>query len=261
MPIPDKVDMLIAGFSCVDFSRLNQWPKNLGDIGESGDTFRGILKYAMRYRPRVIILENVMSAPWDELQAIWRNDVEFLEKKTKREWKNKIWTEADDKAYAAHFVTVDTKNYYLPQTRQRGYMICIDRQQCDTADEDVERWGELMVALRREASSPVEAFLLNSEDARLHRAREELTGSSRTKSKTSRVVDWTLCQARYQRYRTEKDLGHARPITNWVNGGSCRAPDFWWLDWTRVQVERLWDTFEICFLRNALQNIDPRYKS
>ncbi|MCJ1268073.1 hypothetical protein MMC22_007959 [Lobaria immixta] len=258
VPIPDKVDILIAGFSCVDFSRLNQWPKDLNDIGESGDTFRGILKYAMRYRPRLIILENVMSAPWEELQAIWRNDVEFLEKKTKRKWE-KIWPEGDD-AYAAHFVTLDTKQYYLPQTRQRGYMICIDRQQSDTAVADVKRWGELMVALRREASSPVEAFLLHSEDARLHRAREELTASGTSKLKTSRVVDWTLCQARYQRYRTERDLGYARPITNWVNGGSCRAPDFWWLDWTRVQVERLWDTFDICFLRNVLRNIDPTYK-
>lgn len=259
MPIPGNVDILIAGFSCVDFSRLNQWPKNLSDIGESGDTFRGILKYAMRYRPRIIILENVMSAPWEELRAIWRNDVDFLAKKTKREWES-IWKDPGDKAYAAHFVVVDTKNYYLPQTRQRGYMICIDRRQSDTADADVERWGELMVKLRRPASCPVEAFLLHSEDVRLHRGREELTSSSTSKSKTMRVVDWTLCQARYQRYRVEKELGNARPITNWVNGGSCRAPDFWWLDWTRVQVERLWDTFEICFLRNVLRNIDPTYK-
>ena len=259
MAIPGKVDVLIAGFSCVDFSRLNQWPKNLSDIGESGDTFRGILKYAMRYRPRLIILENVMSAPWPQLQAIWRNDVKYLKEKTNREWE-RIWP-VGDKAYAAHFVLLDTKNYYLPQTRQRGYMICIDRQRCETADADVEQWGELMTKLRRPASSPVEAFLLQSEDARLHRAREELTGNGTSKSKTSRVFDWTLCQARYQRYRNEQDLGNARPITNWVNGGSCRAPDFWWQDWTRVQVERLWDTFEICFLRNALRNIDPRYKS
>lgn len=28
--------------------------------------------------------------------------------------------------YAARYVRIDTKNYYLPQTRVRGYMFCMD---------------------------------------------------------------------------------------------------------------------------------------
>ena len=40
--IPPDVDILIAGFSCVDFSNLNKWNKTLHETGESGDTFRAI---------------------------------------------------------------------------------------------------------------------------------------------------------------------------------------------------------------------------
>jgi len=50
---------LIAGSSCVDFSLLNNKKKGIDDGGESGDTIGGILSYAKKFRPTIIILENV----------------------------------------------------------------------------------------------------------------------------------------------------------------------------------------------------------
>ncbi|KAL2052512.1 hypothetical protein ABVK25_007072 [Lepraria finkii] len=44
--VPNNVHLLIAGFSCVDLSKLSRWNKKLTDLGESGDTFRSILRYA-----------------------------------------------------------------------------------------------------------------------------------------------------------------------------------------------------------------------
>ncbi|KAK5239810.1 hypothetical protein LTR16_011481, partial [Cryomyces antarcticus] len=99
IPVPGDVDLLVAGFSCVDFSALNNRSKDLDDRGESGDTFNAVLAYANKWRPSIVVLENVSNAPWDDIQ-------ELLEKID----------------YACAWQRVDTKDYYLPQTRRRGYL-------------------------------------------------------------------------------------------------------------------------------------------
>ncbi|MCS4558971.1 DNA cytosine methyltransferase, partial [Shewanella sp. C32] len=62
--VPGNADIVIAGFSCVDFSALNNRKKKLSEKGESGVTFYGIRSYIEKYRPPLIILENVKNAPW-----------------------------------------------------------------------------------------------------------------------------------------------------------------------------------------------------
>src|SRR5271168_4236197 len=62
--VPGDLDLLIAGFCCVDFSTLNNQRKSLDDYGESGDTLKAVLAYAEEFRPKMIILENVKGAPW-----------------------------------------------------------------------------------------------------------------------------------------------------------------------------------------------------
>ena len=273
MEVPVDVDILVAGFSCVDFSKLNSWTKSLSDVGESGDTFRAILNYAKKHRPAIIILENVCGAPWDFIKAIWENDHKFLREdaagrqeaarrqdaaSSQGDWSN-VWEE-DDKAYAAHFIKVDTRDYYIPQTRQRKYMICIDRSKSKAADEQVKFWENLMKAFERPASSSVQAFLLDPDDPRLDRARDELTKSGHDAS-GRKEVDWTVCQGRHQDYRNFLQVGFDRPITSWVDGGSCKPPDYWWKDWTLAQVERLWDMFDISYLRNVRRGYDSHYKA
>jgi site-specific DNA-cytosine methylase len=102
---------------------LNNQKKSLGDHGESGSTFYGILNYAKVYRPPLVILENVKGAPWQQASEDWQSI-----------------------GYAAMFMMVDTKDYYLPQTRERGYMICIDqeRQGCrQLANDAITEWPHL----------------------------------------------------------------------------------------------------------------------
>lgn len=102
--LPGEIDILIAGSSCVDFSNLNGRKKTVKDGGESGDTFLGIMGYAKRFKPKIIILENVMGsvAQWAELGNYMYNS-----------------------GYANRKVNADTKAYYLPQTRSRGYMVAV----------------------------------------------------------------------------------------------------------------------------------------
>ncbi|KAJ5103153.1 hypothetical protein N7532_003682 [Penicillium argentinense] len=66
--VPSGGDLLIAGTSCVDFSRLNSKRKGLDDEGQSGRTFRGLLGYVKNQRPTFVILENIKSAPWEEME-------------------------------------------------------------------------------------------------------------------------------------------------------------------------------------------------
>ena len=257
--IPSDVDILVAGFSCVDFSKLNTWQKDLTESGESGDTFRAILNYAKKYRPAIVILENVCGAPWDFMKAIWENDQATIDWRRQKKWVN-VW-DSTDPAYAAHWVKLDTRDYYLPQTRNRKYMICMDRTKFRSADEQVVAWGHLVTGFKRTASSSVEAFLLDRDDPRLLRARKELAKTGRGDGKARREVDWTICQGRYQDYRTSTQIGVDRPITFWVNGGSCKPPDFWWRQWALSQVERLWDTLDISHLRNVRRGYDSHHKT
>ena len=239
VPIPSRVDLLIAGFSCVDFSNLNVNRKDLLAGGESGDTFASVYNYAKSWRPPLIILENVFTAPWDQIKE--------------------KWAEID---YDSQYVKPDTKQYYIPHTRQRGYMLCIDSRKVQAGQTLADQWGELMAKFRRPASSSIEAFMLHEDDPRVHRGRAELARGSRgDDGKGPREVDWTKCQGRHQDYRADLFLGPKRPLTGWEDNGSCRMPDYAWGDWGVKQVERIWDTFEISFLRNVRRGFDSQYKT
>ncbi|KAI9675585.1 MAG: hypothetical protein M1817_000951 [Caeruleum heppii] len=237
--IPGDIDLLVAGFSCVDFSALNVHKKDMDELGESGDTFQAVLRYARDWRPTLVILENVYTAPWKDIQ---RHFEEFA-------------------GYAAEFVKLDTKQYYLPHTRQRGYMLAIDKQKLGKSTSLTKEWADLMINFRRPASSSIEAFLLHEDDPRVHRGREEMTRGAFGDDKGPREVEWVRCQGRHQDYRNALNLGSKRPITHWEDNGSCKMPDFSWCDWGLSQVERIWDTFEISFLRNMRRGFDSMYKT
>lgn len=208
---------------------------------ESGDTMHAMLDYIERFRPKMVVIENVIGAPWPKLGI-------YL----------------DSQRYSSQYSRCDTKKYYIPHTRQRGYMFCVDRDRfTDTkaAEDAVAQWGALMVKFQRPASSPVEDFLLNENDSRLILGRQELE-SARAEKAQRKAVDWRKCQTRHSLERLELSLGQKRPITNWVEGGLCKGPDYMWGPWVTVQVPRVWDTMEINFLRTYLsRGFDNQYKA
>lgn len=250
-PIPDGVDILVAGFSCVDFSSLNNEKKSINAGGESGDTFGAIRDYAEKYRPKLIILENVSHAPWEVIRDVIMKKI----------------------GYAAEFLRVDTKDYYIPHTRVRGYMLCVDARSYHDPDGKhhvlkdprtlasiLSTWVAKLRAFQRPASCPVEAFLLDEDDPRIIRGREEFAISGRGDNRRTKEIDWARCHGRHQDYRAGMFLGQKRPLMKWEDGGSCKAPDYMWQDWTRGQVERVWDTIDISWLRNLNRGFDHQYK-
>ncbi|KAE8383418.1 hypothetical protein BDV26DRAFT_287610 [Aspergillus bertholletiae] len=234
--IPRNPDMLIAGFSCVDFSSLNNKRKTLDDSGESGGTFWGILGYAKRYRPRIVILENVRTAPWGKIAEAW-GGIDY---------------------FACH-AEVDTKAYYLPQTRERGYMLCVDKQRMrehgleETAMAD---WVKILSQFKRPASSPAGMFLMNADDHRLEQIESEMT----TRLASHAVYSWERYQVRHQNYRMNMGLGHRRPFTRSQEDGSSQMPDFTWQPWLRSMPERVWDTLDANFLRKLVEGYDMNHK-
>lgn len=190
--VPGDVDMLVAGTSCVDFSNLNKRKKTIDHDGESGRTFRGMLSWVQRHRPPIVILENVVSAPWP-----------------------KIKTMLEEIGYSAMHRTLDTKQFYIPHTRQRGYLIAVD-----LVDSPIpQKWHKMMGTMQRPASVTLDAFLLQSDDPRIHREREKLVQESYGPgARRTGQSDWGRCESRHQRTRLEDELGTKRPFTSWVEG-------------------------------------------
>ncbi|QRV87675.1 Serine/threonine-protein phosphatase [Ceratobasidium sp. AG-Ba] len=237
--VPGDVDLLVAGTSCVDFSNLNNARLGIDEGGESSDTFHGMLSWVKRHRPPIVILENVCSAPWTEI-------VRKLE--------------AVD--YAAQPARFDTKQYYIPHTRTRGYCIAIDTLATKKSGKElVTSWLSRVKEMARPASVPLDAFLLEGDDPRIWTARAKLVqdagGADRRASKT----DWGRCESRHQKERFTKDLGTKRPMTGWDESGFCQVPDYSWIDWWKAQVERVWDLSDILYLTFAQKGIDPLAKS
>ena len=255
--VPPDAQIWVAGVSCVDYSKLNNKRKNGVDhTGESSDTFKGLVKAVQKFRPPIVIIENVSGAPWEQLSAVMENNRDFGQTKN---YVCELWPE-DDKAYATYPIKVDTKMYYLPQTRCRGYMVCIDRRQLQNADKRVKVWRKMMRKLQRPASSSLQDFLLPDDDPRLQRARVDYGRKHDFADKSRSEKPWLKCKIRYSGYRVTNGLGFQRPLTKWVHGGSARPPDFSWRQWMLIQPERILESLEIAHLRCAARGYDSSYK-
>lgn len=196
------MDLLVAGTSCVDYSNLNNEKKGIDAGGESGRTFHGMMSWVKNHRPPLVILENVCSAPWPNV---------------------KNYFERQD--YSAEFVRLDTKQFYIPHTRTRVYLVAVDKRSSQLPAQ-WKNW--VSTKLKRPASSTLDAFLLPSDDLRIHQAREMLVQSGGMLESRSGRFDWTRCESRHARARLDESLGPKRPLTNWEEGEPlalvCNSP-------------------------------------
>ena len=141
-------------------------------------------------------------------------------------------------------------------------MVCLNKRFIPNAEHRVEQWSNIIGGLKRPASSPVEAFLLLKDDARLINGREQMVQDGRTSDKPVTEINWELSRARHADYRDLHRLGIGRPITHWIDGGSCKPVDYWDQRWHKGQVERIWDSLDINVLRACCRfGIDWLYKS
>ena len=256
LPDPGEVDILVVGFACVDFSTLNMKKKSLlpdGDGaaaastrggGESAATFEAVRHYAEVYRPAVVLVENISTAPWDVIER------EF----------SKI-------NYSALYTKVDTRQYLLPQTRNRGYMICINHDPSTAfkglkkaqAGKMATKWTELMAKeFKMPANVSAEMFLLEEDDPALQKALDTMMRVER--APISKVItDWTVCEGRHHRERKQHSIGNGVPYTNWTRGRLC-LPSYGYQQWASLQTDRVKDCLDMIVLLHAIKGDDFEYK-
>ena len=236
-PQPQHINILVAGSSCVDYSTLNN-KRGTVKNGQSTITLDGIKAYLNRHRPNMFILENVKGFPAKEEMESFASI-----------------------GYKTQFLIVDTKNFYLPQTRQRFYLIGLEKKRLEKEfnfKETFERWVYYMQSYQQRANAPFTDFICDDDDPRLHEARF----ASEAANPPSKTTDWAACRHRYANYRIQKQYGSLRPMTRWQNNGSCLFPDFGWIKWAKLQRERIWDTLEIQYLSHAGErDYDINYKA
>lgn len=235
---PEEIHILIAGSSCVDYSGLNNKRQSTKGDGESSRTLDGIAAYARAFQPTLVLLENVAKAPWEEIRDFWKKAGYYL---------------------AA--VQLDSLNFYLPQTRRRGYCIAINEAQAREVGLDckqaTESWVKLMAAFQRRASSPYTDFTFPEDDPRVQLAKE-LPESGRTKMVSGQ---WTKCRQRHLVERSDNKLGSRNPYTNRTSNSKPKVNDEAWQTWLLRQTVRVQDVLDIHFLKDvALRDFDFRFK-
>lgn len=265
-----EVDLFIAGTSCVDFSALNtrktkefeqlakankKWKalysgvesrggaltlENLRDedwrlciddmLAKKGakrtstTTFASAMNYLKERQPKIVIFENVHGAPWS-------TTVDYVFPLT---------------GYTAQIVALDTKNYYLPQTRLRKYVVAFNHRffGLKAAQKLCEDFRGAIQALERKYSSTVTDFLLPSNSHELHRARNEMELASR--STQEKDTDWSFSRSRHTQFRRAEGIPDERPWIQWRENGSSNAPAKMWKPWEAPLPNRVKDLLE-CF--------------
>ena len=236
---PGDVDVVIAGTSCVDFSSLNLAKPDFEAGSESWATMWGVMKYAEKHRPKMIVLENVKAAKWEEIK--------------------KMWTKID---YELNTVSGDTKDYYIPHTRNRTFALAIDmklaRQMNMNVNEILVDWKATFESLKRRASSPYSDFLYKSDDRQFQLLMNDLDRSIKP---TKRKASWFKSRKRHITVKALCQLGHLRKVTHWRDNGSCQPLEYDRRFWLGNQVERIWDTLEVNHLRCIVSNeFDSHFK-
>ena len=111
-----STDVFTCGFSCKSLSKMNSSTMDkhtlLGKIlsnTSSASTFRGTMKYIVKHKPKIVILENVDAVLADEdgLQGNCQT----------------VTSSFDAANYALMTIRINTKLYALPQDRLRIYFI------------------------------------------------------------------------------------------------------------------------------------------
>ncbi|KAG9241959.1 hypothetical protein BJ878DRAFT_569704 [Calycina marina] len=285
--IPKNLDIVFAGFACVDFSMLNSNRRAIDEGGQSGNTFNATRTYSDKARPILVILENVDGAPW--LHAKLRN---------KHGKSTGIDRQMHNIGYSSCLEKLNSKDYHIPQCRKRGYMICVCLEQAynqrygtthtklawsewkkavleatpffgnkkqfngrlaelrDILTPMFERYKTILKTFFAcPASVPVDKMLIDEEDPILDCMRP--TSFRTADGQEKKEVAWVRCKVEHQNYREDLGLGPQKPISGWQNQHSFTLP-FWFHPQPGLTTRTL-DVLDIAHLRTVNRGVDDRY--
>ncbi|KAL2115558.1 hypothetical protein VTJ04DRAFT_9813 [Mycothermus thermophilus] len=207
---------------------------------ESARTFFAAIKLITILRPKFVILENVYSAPWDM-------------------YTDQIFPKI---GYAACVSKLDSKDFYLPQTRQRGYLVAVDAEHfgLSQAMNITSHWGPILGMCKRPPSSDVSAFLRPADDAGTILARADMEQRSQW------TGEWALSSLRHA------DARHQQGLKKDDNPFSLKAmrnnriihatyPSHSWRSFWDAQPARIIDLMDIIFATGLKAGFDLGYKT
>lgn len=198
---------------------MNSYRKTLEDMGQSGATLRGCLDYVERYRPRVVILENVY--------AIDRADQHGLKQV------NIVMEGLRARGYSAGYALCNSCDYYVPQVRHRiwmwGYRVTTHSpgsdpvQQSQTREKAMNasklvnpRVQELLREMEEPCALHFNDLLLDDSDPRVQEDFRSMIGRGKNgdkeDGKRSDKVKLTW-REKYSMHRAKADYNEERPYT------------------------------------------------
>ncbi|OEU08217.1 hypothetical protein FRACYDRAFT_212855 [Fragilariopsis cylindrus CCMP1102] len=155
--------------------------------------------------------------------------------------------------YCCRDVKVDSKDYGVPQTRQRTYMLVWQPDDKNDINDDLGDYFEIIVRhLEYKVKHSLEAFVLEDDHDVIRVFREALRGppGRETKRQEFQAGDfWTSASANLKhnkicRARSGIDEG-ARYITNWKPHGGKHVPPHYWLEYLNMQQQRSLDMMDV----------------
>jgi len=106
----EDFDLLTAGFPCQPFSLSG---KNKGELDIRGTLFNDIIRIAEVKQPKCMLLENVKGLTTKRHKATFE----------------KILSELDRIGYWVYWDILNSKNYGIPQNRERVFFICVKKSE------------------------------------------------------------------------------------------------------------------------------------
>ncbi|KAK3294970.1 uncharacterized protein B0H64DRAFT_425560 [Chaetomium fimeti] len=213
--------------------------RTLQSGGESARTFFATIKLITVTRPKIVVLENVGGAPWDM-------------------YTDQIFPKT---GYVAGTVSLDSKHFYLPQTRQRTYLVAIDATNIgvEAATAIVNKYKSNIEGCKRQASAPISAFLLPNDDPATVQARADM------ESRPLHNSDWSFSSLRHADARQNKNLRRDDNPVSMKNMRNGRViflvlPPHCWRGYWEGQVPRVIDLMDIIFATAHQKSIDLGYK-
>lgn len=175
-----------------------------------------------------------------------------------------IFEAAEKHGFLAHHIKVDTSNFELPHTRNRGYMVVWHKS---VGGQDIGAlWEELVHGLQSPVQFSLPHYLLSDDDERVRRVREVLRGpmGRRARDENARAWNgdwWNSDSKDVQRQLTFREThGFStthRPMTGWNKDGQRKSQPQLWPELMGVIDSRQCDLMD-CFTMDCAAENPPR---
>jgi site-specific DNA-cytosine methylase len=145
--------------------------------------------------------------------------------------------------YRTERINVDTKDFGLPQTRNRTYLfvwqVDDEKDQYGLKSDDLGMyWKAIVQHLMSPVRHSLEAFILNDDHDIIRVFREALRGPSGRKTKSGTFLEsdfWKSTSATLPHNKIPREkLGFqdmARTLTQWGPHGKKQVPSHYWLEY------------------------------